>query len=92
MTTSLKLTFARYVYELGVFSVDNNPNMGFGDVLDQGAMVCKLPWSHDDGYYDKALEQYLAAQAAASALGGVICLAAKVDGEWIACHHTNLSE
>ena len=91
MTTSLKLTFARYVYELGVFSVDNNPNTGYGDPLGQGAMVCKLPWSHGDGY-DKAWEQYSAAQAAASALGGVICLAAKVDGEWIACHHTNLSE
>ncbi|CAB4190321.1 hypothetical protein UFOVP1202_45 [uncultured Caudovirales phage] len=91
MTTSLKLTFARYVYELGVFSVDNNPNTGYGDALGQGAMVCKLPWSHDDGY-TKAWEQYLAAKAAAEVLGGVICLAAKVDGEWIACHHTNLSE
>jgi len=91
MTTSLKLTFARYVYELGVFSVDNNPNTGYGDPLDQGAMVCKLPWSREDGEA-KAFELFKAAQAASSALGGVICLAAKVDGEWIACHHTNLSE
>lgn len=91
MTTSLKLTFARYVYELGVFSVDNNPNTGYGDALDQGAMVCKFPWNADDGE-TKAFELFKAAQAAASALGGVICLAAKVDGEWIACHHTNLSE
>ena len=91
MTTSLKLTFARYVYELGVFSVDNNPNTGYGDALGQGAMVCKLCWNPEDGY-DMAWKQYMSAQAAASALGGVICLAAKVDGEWIACHHTNLSE
>jgi hypothetical protein len=91
MTTSLKLTFARYVYELGVFSVDNNPNTGYGDPLDQGAMVCKLPWSHEDGE-TKAFELFKAAQAASGVLGGLICLAAKVDGEWFACHHTNLSE
>jgi hypothetical protein len=91
MTSRLKLTFARYVYELGVFSVDNNPNTGFGDALDQGAMVRKLNWNANDGYV-KAWEQYMAAKAAADVLGGVICLCTKIDGEWIACHHTNLSE
>jgi len=91
MTTTLKMTISRTIEQLGVFSVDNNPNTHYGEALGQGALVCKLPWSHDDGE-DKAFELFKAAQAASSALGGVICLAAKIDGEWIACHHTNLSE
>jgi hypothetical protein len=91
MPTSLKLTFPRYVDELGVFSVDNNPDAHMGAPLSKGAMVRKLIRHCDDGY-TKAWEQYLAAKAAADALGGLICLAAKIDGEWVACHHTKLSE
>lgn len=91
MTTSLKLTFARYVNELGVFSIDNNPDANVGEPLSKGTRVRKLIWRFDDGYA-KAYEQYLAAKAAADVLGGAICLCAQIDGEWIACHHTNLSE
>lgn len=91
MTTSLKLVFPRYVDELGVFSVDNNPDAHMGAPLSKGTRVRKLTWNEDDGY-TKAWEQYLAAQAAADVLGGVICLCAKIEDEWIVCHHTNLSE
>jgi hypothetical protein len=91
MPKSLKLISWRYIDELGVFSVDNNPDANVGEPLSKGAMVCKLPWSFKDGHV-KALHLWVAARAAAQSLGGVVCLAAKVDGEWIACHHTNLSE
>ena len=91
MPKSLKLNSWRYVDELGVFSVDNNPDANVGEPLSKGALVCKLPWSFKDGI-GQALLLWGAARAAAKSLGGVICLAAKVDGEWIACHHTNLSE
>jgi len=91
MPASLKLTFARYVDELGVFSIDNNPDAHVGAPLSKGAMVRKLIWHCDDGY-DKAYEQYLAAKAAADVLGGGICLVAKIEDEWIVCHITNLSE
>ena len=36
MTTSLKLTFARYVDELGIFSIDNNPDAHVGQPLSKG--------------------------------------------------------
>lgn len=91
MPASLKLTTWRYVDELGVFSVDNNPDAHMGEPLSKGARVRKLIWHCDDGY-TKAWEQYLAAQAAAEVLGGGIGLVAKIEDEWIVCHHTNLSE
>jgi len=91
MTTTLKMTISRTIEQLGVFSVDNNPNTHYGEALGQGALVCKLPWSFDGGDV-QALLLWGAAKAAAESLGGLICLAAKIDGEWIACHHTNLSE
>jgi hypothetical protein len=91
MPKSLKFTNWRYVDELGVFSVDNNPDANVGEPLSKGALVCKLPWSFKDGI-GQALLLWGAARAASKSLGGVICLAAKIDGEWIACHHTNLSE
>jgi hypothetical protein len=91
MPASLKFTTWRYVDELGVFSVDNNPDANLGEPLSQGALVCKLPWSFDGGEV-QALLLWGAAKAAADALGGLICLAAKIDGEWVACHHTKLSE
>ena len=91
MPASLKLTNWRYVDELGVFSVDNNPDANMGEPLSQGALVCKLPWNFKDGEVQAKL-LWEAARAAAKSLGGLICLAAKIDGEWIACHHTNLSE
>ena len=91
MTTSLKLVFPRHIEELGVFSVDNNPDANVGEPLSEGAMVCKLPWHFKEGAA-QALALWTAARSAAKSLGGTICLAAKIDGEWIACHHTNLSE
>jgi hypothetical protein len=91
MTTSLKLTFPFYVDELGVFSVDNNPDARVGEPLSKSARVRKLIWHCDDSY-TKAHEQYLAAEAAAEVLGGGIGLVAKIEDEWIVCLFSNLSE
>lgn len=84
------MTLTLEVEALGVFSLDNNPNAIEGSALDNGALIGRFCWSHDEGY-SQAYDQWIAAEAAALVLGGKVGLAAKHGGEWYVVEPTSLS-